>query len=332
MKYRVLGLIIGLAAAAPLAHPATAGADGLPVPVTVSPDGATAPGATDRYVTLPAQQRSTVVARVDQEGGEVAESRSLDGRLTVPAVGYDGSPSGLSADGETLVLIRPRATFPQTRTRFVVLGAERLNRREAVTLRGDFSFDAISPDGSRIYLIEYLSRADPTKYEVREYDVRSGRLLPEPIVDPDEPPGEMRGYPMTRAVSPDGRWAYTLYDGGGDHPFVHALDTVEGRAVCIDIHALADYPSFRGALGNNVSRFGLTVSPDGGEFSVVDRDKGPLALVDAETFAVSDPTASDDGDGSPWVLVGLAAVAFVAAVLTLGLRRRRHGVAPGGAA
>ena len=43
-----------------------------------------------------------------------------------------------------------------------------------------------------------------------------------------------RGYPYTRVVSKDGRWVYTLY-GGGEHPFVHALDTRSAHAVCIDL-------------------------------------------------------------------------------------------------
>jgi DNA-binding beta-propeller fold protein YncE len=304
----------------------TAGADGLPVPVTVSSDGATAPGGEDRYVTLGAS-RGTVVARVDQYGGEVIRSRPLDQELTVPAVAYDGSPGGLSADGRTLVLIRPRSTFPQARTTFAILGAERLGLRDVVTLRGDFSFDAISPDGSRLYLIEYLSRTDPTRYEVRAYDVRTGRLREDPIVDPDEPPGEMRGYPMTRAVSPDGRWAYTLYDGGSGHPFVHALDTSEGRAVCIDVHALADYPGFRGALGNNASRFGLSVRPDGGEFTVLDRAHA-IVNVDTQTFEVTEPSEASDGNGFPWAVLAVAPIALVAAwTLSVALRKRRHGVA-----
>ena len=57
----------------------------------------------------------------------------------------------------------------------------------------------------------------------------------------------MEGLPLTRAISPDGRWAYTLYDGAQTHrngvehePFIHALDTVGQRAVCIDLPQLAD--------------------------------------------------------------------------------------------
>ena len=44
----------------------------------------------------------------------------------------------------------------------------------------------------------------------------------------------MRGQPVTRRTSRDGRWAYTLYARGRE-PFVHALDTVQGEAYCIDL-------------------------------------------------------------------------------------------------
>ena len=60
---------------------------------------------------------------------------------------------------------------------------------------------------------------------MRAYDLVRGRLLHAPVVDPRETDEKMRGNPISRALSPDGRWAYTLYDGGGGTPFVHALDT-----------------------------------------------------------------------------------------------------------
>ena len=106
-------------------------------------------------------------------------------------------------------------------------------------LRGDFSFDAISPKGRWIYLIHYVSPQDPTRYLVRAYDLQHGRLLTKPVVDPSEQGEKMRGNPLSRAASPDGRWAYTLYDGAGEAPFIHALDTSGRTARCVDLDALA---------------------------------------------------------------------------------------------
>jgi hypothetical protein len=321
----------GLVLAAQLALATTAPAAGGP-PIPGFADGAegvTAPGNDDRYIVLPARG-DTLVARVEPDVGRVANFRSFANRLEIPAVAIDGSAGGLSADGDTLVLRRTPAWFGQRHTTFELVDAMRLRSRGRITLDGSFTFDAISPDGSRIYLVEYLSPTDPTRYEVRAYDTRSGRLLRDPIVDPNEPPGEMRGYPITRAMSPAGRWAYTLYDGGGDHPFIHALDTLGGRAVCIDVHPLAGHPGLRNVFAGNADRFGLAVSGDGGELTVLDRDV-PVAYVDTQSFEVSEPTAPPGGGEFPWVLVSLAAAAFVAGALTLVLRRRRHDVAADGA-
>ena len=201
---RIEGMRSGLLAACALALvvPATAAADGLPVTgIDVGPTGVTTATSTVRYVTVPAGDGETLVARVRRRGGQVLRSRVLRGSFTVPAVALDGTASGLSADRRTLVLIRPRERFPQRATQLAVLDARRLALREVVELRGDFSFDALSPDGRTMYLIEYPSRRDPTRYAVRGYDVGAFRLLPEPVVDPSEPDERMRGIPITRATS-----------------------------------------------------------------------------------------------------------------------------------
>jgi hypothetical protein len=330
MARRLIALVFGLVLV-PVAQLGVAtAASGKGIPVTgLSPDsgGLTAPGSDDRYVVLEATE-GTVLARLAQDGGEVIEARSLRDRLTTPPVALDGTPGGLSADGRTLVLVPPRTGLALERTKLEVFDAATLHRRDEFILRGDFSFDAISPDGSRIYLIEYLRPGDPTRYRVRALDTHSGRLLPDPILDPNEAPGEMRGYPLTRATSPDGRWAYTLYDGGGDHPFVHALDTVDGRAVCIDVHALAGHPALGNFFPHPISRFQLATS-DG--LTVLDKGQ-PVAVVDTQTFEVSAPSQPGDGSGFPWALLAVAPVALATAwMLSVALRRRRHGVAAGSA-
>ena len=54
--------------------------------------------------------------------------RRLRGWFSIPAVAYDGSPSGLSADGRKLVLISPRKRFPRRRTTFAVVDTRTLTR------------------------------------------------------------------------------------------------------------------------------------------------------------------------------------------------------------
>jgi hypothetical protein len=315
MKRSWFGLPLGSVAVATIAailSAPSARADGLPVlGVDVGSSGvATADGA--RYVTMASGGR-TVVARVAEAGGRLLVWRSLPGTFTIPAVAYDGSAGGLSADGRTLALIEPRQSFPRAQTRFLILGRG-LAVRRPVTLRGDFSFDAISPNGAWLYLIHYTSPQDPTRYLVQRYDVRNGRLSAARIVDPSQPGEKMRGNPLTRATSADGRWAYTLYDGGGATPFVHALDTVAGSAHCIDLDALSR---------TDLSKVRLAIAGGGRRLEI--RGVPHEALnVDLRTFRVT------GAHGRALGLLSIAvAVLLAAAILLARARRRRRDVLRG---
>ena len=315
--------------------PPGAVADGLPVPMdglgitsTVAPDGEG-----PRYATVPAG-KDTKLLRIDQDGGEITGTRTIDGDFTVPLVALDGTASGLSADGTTLALITPRTDyrrFPRDETNFLIVGvgeSGRLRPPEPLTLRGDFSFDALSPDGRTMYLVEYTSR-DYNDYAVREYDLSLGRLLRAPVqFSHDVEPGEMRGLPMARATSPDGRWAYTLYNGGGgarDEAFVHILDTVDGVSHCIELPI----------SGDEAWEVQLDLPASGSVLNVA-RGNRVLASMDTDTFAVSEPPPMAASTGSESTGGGISAVAIgalIAAIalgvgMALGIRRRRAGVLP----
>jgi hypothetical protein len=313
--------VVGLVSAAAAIAVANGRADGLPVlGIDVGPVGVPSSVGPARYVTFPAKGH-TVVARVRRDGGQILGSSLVPGSFTIPAVAYDGSASGLSADGRVLVLIEPRAQFPRRRTLLAILDARGLRVRTILRLRGDFSFDAISPKGGLLYLIQYVSPKDPTRYVVRAYDALHGRLLAEPVVDPHERGEKMRGNPLSRAASPDGRWAYTLYDGAGGTPFVHALDTSGRTARCIDLDALAG--------SAYLARLRLRLDASG-SLRIRDGDETEL-IVDPTTYRVrppakasAEPVARHDSGG--WPLAGWAALgAFVASgSLVLARRRRRR--------
>ena len=326
--------VLFVAAAAALGAVSPALGDGLPVGnLDAGPGGVEASSGLTRYAALRAG-RGTLVIRVGRNGGLVETSRFLAGVYVVPVVALDGSASGLSTDESTLVLIRPRLAFPRAQTSFVVIDATRLQVRERVTLRGDFSFDALSPDGRSAYLVQYVAADDPTQYVVRRYDIPAGRLVPGAVVDPSERTVTMRGLPITRVSSADGGWAYTLYDGLGAEPFVHALDTVGRKAVCIDLTGLsgrADLYDFR-----------LILSGDGKTLAVSD-SRGVVSVIDTQTFEVSAPSAAPPpavplaqpappsrpaaGTGVGWALpIGgaIAAIAAVAVLAAFTVRRRRR--------
>ena len=314
-----------------------AAADGLPVPMdgfavttTIAPGGEG-----PRYATVPAGE-DTQLLRIDQDGGDVTGTRAINGDFTIPLVALDGTSAGLSADGTTLALITPRTSFrrfPREETSFLIVDVEqteRLGPREPLTLRGDFSFDALSPDGRTMYLVEYTS-PDYNDYAVREYDLTRGRLLKEPVQFSHEvAPGEMRGLPMARATSPDGRWAYTLYNGGGrarDEAFIHILDTVDSVSHCINL------PDISGREAWNVQ---LELPPGGGALNVR-RGGRVLASMHTKTYAVtkpsraerfSDGSESDRGGVSPVAIGTIAAIFLLLTGAALATRRRRAGSLP----
>ena len=315
----LVALIAGLVAAAALA--AAAAADGLPVlGIDVGPQGVATQATPGRYVTLPVG-KDTLVVRTARRGGRVLGSVTVPGSFTIPAVAYDGSASGLAADGSRLVLIEPRLAFPRKETTFAVLDAKRLRLERVVTLRGDYSFDAISPRGGMMFLIQYTSAADPTRYQVRGFDLGTARLLRSPIVDPSEHGDAMRGSPITRSLSEDGRWAYTLYDGAGGTPFVHALDTSKRRARCIDLPMLSGY--------TKLWQVRITASGDGGTLRLGPPGSPLVANIETADFRVSAPAAeatSASAAGRPWlVLAGVALGLLTAFAAGAAIRRRFRG-------
>jgi hypothetical protein len=197
--------------------------------------GVRAPAGEVRYVTL-ATPRWTNVAAIRVHGGRIARSRAVRGFFGVPLVAYDGTTSGLSGDGRTLVLASygPLPGDPGT-TRFLALRAKSLKPFRLIELRGSWSFDALSPDGSRLYLVQHITAGPSPKYRVRVYDLAAGRLLPNAVIDRLVSRAIMGGQPATRVTTSDGRWAYTLYARRQGKPFVHALDTARRKAFCIDL-------------------------------------------------------------------------------------------------
>ena len=215
-----------------------ASGDGLPVlGVDVGSTGISEPDGSGRFVTIPAGP-NTVLAKVAELGGRVRSSRLLPGNVTIPAVAYDVTPGGLSGNGRTLVLITPRVAFPRSNTPLMVIETRHMRLARRLTLRGDFSLDAVSPDGRTAYLIQYPYPKNPQRYRVRALNLTSGRLFRKPILDPAKPNEKMNGSPVTRVSSSGGRFAYTLY--GAKHPFIHALDTARRTARCIDLPAGTD--------------------------------------------------------------------------------------------
>jgi hypothetical protein len=184
-----------------------------------------------------ARGSGTLVSAV--RDGAVVRSTLLEGRFGVPYLAFDGTLGGLDISGRTLVLgdARPYAEAPyRGDTKLAVLDTATLGVQRLIDLKGDFSFDALSPDGRLLYLIHHVRGGDDVlSYRVRAYDLEAGKLLPRVIADKRQAGWVMHGAPVSRTATGDGRWVYTLYQQGGNYPFVHALDAEHATAVCIGI-------------------------------------------------------------------------------------------------
>ena len=250
--------VIRLAAALFALTAAVAAADGAPTPSTTT-NSLFAPHG--RMYTTAVHTRRTTLRL--WRGADKDRQATLQGVLGFPVPTFEGVGEGLSHDGRTLVVA--------SRSRYVVLDARSLAVRRDVRLRGKFSYDALSPTGRTLFLIQYLP-GRVSHYYVRAYDVRAGRLLPQIVFDAREKDeGPMSGYPVTRASGPSGRWVYTLYVRPNGARFVHALDSVDRRAYCVDLPG----------KGNNSWRAKLELKP--GRLAVVAGTKR-LALIDTKTL------------------------------------------------
>jgi hypothetical protein len=187
-----------------------------------------------RYVAVPTVN-STTVQVIRRRDGRVLKFMSLEGAWGIPVVAFDGTADGLMADGRTLLLGEAtRGPGLRRHSTFALVDVKKMRVVRKLRLPGHHVFDALSPDGRYLYFLQYVSAEDFNRYRVRVYDLRAARLLANPVVDKRESESAMQGAPISRVTSHDGSWAYTLY-GGPDETFIHALDTLNAGAVCIDL-------------------------------------------------------------------------------------------------
>jgi hypothetical protein len=223
-----------------------------------------------RYVAL-ANGSGTLVEALDPQS-RVVQQRSAKGKWGLPLVAYDNTVEGLVQGGRTLLLAQDIYGADgelRAPTSFKLLDAHTLEISRDITIPGTFSFDAASPDGRYVYLIEYFSSADPTLYRVRAYDLRAGKLLAKIVADRRSWATGMQGIPISRTWK--NGWAYTLY-GGNARPFIHALDAGGLEAVCINLpwqrspERIFDYRLRTDRNGHLVVR-----GPHGRAVAVIDR-------------------------------------------------------------
>jgi hypothetical protein len=257
------------------------------------PAGVPSPDWKTLYVASPANGR-TKVAALDVATGKPLRTTSIDGRWELPLVGSAAVPDGLSGDGGTLALSQ---SGEGVAGRFAVLRTDFSKPAALVDLRGDFEFDVLSPNGSRLYVIEHLPGPDRSRYRVRVYDLAKRKLDPNAIVDKGNAWEKfMVGYPNTRVTGAGGMWIYTLYRNA-EHPFVHALNAQDGYAFCIDLPGGGDDRSSRlWTLAGGAGRL-YAVNTALGKISEVDADQ-QFTVTRTASFPAQAPTGGAARPGS----------------------------------
>jgi hypothetical protein len=279
-----------------------------------------------RYVMLPAH-KMTILERVRTRGGQVLGWVYLPGSWGIPLV-TNTETGGLAHDTRILVagelgpVVCTQSRCPALRrtSRFAVFSTGMLRRRATISLAGDFTYDALSPDGRMLYLIQHVDAGNLTRYKVRAFDLSRMRLLPGAIADRSQRDWLMQGSPVARATSASGRFVYTLYQNPGGYPFVHALDTVRGVAHCVGLPWSGDQSA--------IATMALSLRDREHTLLAAVPWRGPARpatlpafAIDTADYAVSVPS-SPGPSRFPWWTLGFIALPF-AGVAVIGLRRRR---------
>jgi hypothetical protein len=232
--------------------------------------------------------RTIVADAAIADGG--GSSATVDGAWALPTFGDDPTPAGLSADGKTLVLVAAEPDAHRTSTQFAIVpfppieGAPEL-APHVVELPGAVDFDAISPDGRILYVVQHLD--GDGGYQVRAVDLPAGTMRPEIITDKRNLGEQMAGWPLAQLRASSGM-VLTLYRGT-DHPFIHALNTAEAWAVCIDLPG--------GGTATDDADWGLAASTGWGSVYAVNATRGlavdldPSELVARRTVTLSTASA-----------------------------------------
>ena len=205
------------------------------------------------YTAIP-QGTHTSITITSTQGNSASRTFTIPG--TYSTNGSDYTKSVLSADGHWLALRQLAPT--STMTTFALVDTQKGTLAKTFAVQGDFDLDAVSPDGSRVFLLQRLH--DTTgHYYVRRYDVASNQLFQGIIADKSElNDPRMLGTGLTRQMAQDGSRAYTLYtDARSNIAFVHILplESNFNGARCINLPA--------GKSATLLAYYTLALSADG---------------------------------------------------------------------
>ncbi len=226
----------------------------------------------------------TELIDTDPRTGTKLHALPLAQAYRLPQATISGLPGGLSQNGKWLVLEAQSSVSPPTASHLLVVDTSFASTPMSVNLNGWFQFDAISNDGRRLFLIEYLSGGD---YRVRVYTISARQLEPNVVVDKSSPSESMTGVRLMGVPSVEGQWLFSVYARQYAGAFIHVLNLDGSFAYCIDL------PGSGYSADPRAFDWSLALSPTGSTLYATNTAMGTAARI--ETSDPSDATMTDIG-------------------------------------
>jgi WD40 repeat protein len=239
---------------------------------------------------------STALQLIEAKTGRTITRIQLPGVFTF-ADEHGPAPSGLSPNGRWLVLVGPSGE----RSRFAVVDTGLLKVAADVEVPGTLTYDAISDDGTSLYLIERIGAKAAQAlvgvdaayaYRVRVYDVPSAKLSDTLVVDvklaaqtngdnaQTRIDGIMNGLYQSSVPSRDGQWNFSFYYNPNRGPFIHVLHLNTRSAFCI-----LDLPIVTNGYDKRL-QWSLALAPSGTVLYASNGALGLVSVIDAVTLKV----------------------------------------------
>jgi WD40 repeat protein len=215
------------------------------------------------------------------------------------------APTGFSPNGRWLVLVGDTGA----KSSFAIVDTSLVRLAAFAEVPGPFTYDAISDDGTSLYLIEQITSQAAQNlsgvnaaygYRVRVYDVPAGKMSETLVVDvklaaqtdgnnaETRLDGIMSGIYQSSVPSRDGRWNFSFYYNPNRGPFIHVLHLDSRSAFCI-----LDLPLVSGGYEKRLG-WSLALTASGKTLYAVNGPLGLITVIDATTLKV-DRTATVAG-------------------------------------
>ncbi len=200
------------------------------------------------------RNRTTILLQTFTPGGRSHSAFTLDGQWALGAV---------SAAGQWLAVQRIASVAEMNdwaekniwNTQIQVLDGTKGTVLHALDLDGNFDIDAVSADGTTLFLIQHLPVINPTHYSIRLYDLTTERFKPGALRGQTGMDDILAGMPWGSVSSPDGHWLLTLYlNPSNSSASIEALNLRDKRINYIGLPSQGDLEQLK--------NYTLALAPD----------------------------------------------------------------------